>query len=457
MADTIAAIATGGGVSAIGIVRISGGEAIAIADKLFRHASGIRLKDAQNRRMYYGELTDAEGGLLDFCMCMISRGPESYTGEDTVEFHCHGSPVVLSETLRAVFSCGARQALAGEFTKRAFLNGRMDLTQAEAVIDLIDAETPDAARNAAGQLGGVVRAKLESIYGALLDIMAHFHVIIDYPDEDIDEFEVQSYLSMLKSAQDEFLNMLSTHVRGRVLRSGIPTVIVGRPNTGKSSLLNALLGYDRAIVTDTPGTTRDTIEEKALIGGLLLRMIDTAGLRKAEDTVEKMGIERTLGAVENASLALVVLDGSQPLRGEDFDALRLIPQDIPKLAVVNKTDLPCILGSDELMELGMNYCRVCALTGEGLDALEAEITKLFPDFVGMPPSGEIITNARQAEAISRAKDSIDRAVDSLLASVTPDALLTDVEAALTAIGEITGKTMREDIVSRIFERFCVGK
>ena len=456
MSDTIAAIATGGAVSAIGIIRVSGDEAIPIADKIFRAANGIQLVDARNRLMYYGELIGKCGVLIDLCLCMISRGPESYTGEDTVEFHCHGSPVVLSEALYALFSHGARQAEAGEFTRRAFLNGRMDLTQAEAVIDLIEAVSPAAAQNAAGQLGGAISVRLESVYSALIDVMAHFHAVIDYPDEDIGEFKMQDYVPVLREAEDKLERMASTHARGRILREGVPTAIIGRPNTGKSSLLNALLGYERAIVTDIPGTTRDTIEEKILVGGVLLRLIDTAGLRKTDDAIETQGVIRTLDAVSRAHLVVLVLDGSEPLREADFDALRSIPRDTPKLTVVNKSDLPHVLGDDALADFGAGYCSVCALTGEGLDAFEAEIKKLFPGLV-TPMSGEIITNARQAETISRAMGSVRLAIDAITMSVTPDAVLTEVEAALSAIGESTGKVMREDIISRIFERFCVGK
>ena len=456
MHDTIAAIATGGTVSAIGIVRISGGEAITIADKVFREAGGTSLSEAKNRRMYYGRLIGADSGLIDLCMCMISRGPNSYTGEDTAEFHCHGSPVVLSELLRALFSLGARQAEAGEFTKRAFLNGRMDLTQAEAVIDLIEAETPAAALNAAGQLYGSISLRLKPVYNALLDIMAHFHAVIDYPDEDIDDFKMQNYISTLRGVEEELSRMLSTHARGFVLRDGVHTAIIGRPNTGKSSLLNTLLGYDRAIVTESPGTTRDTIEEKIVISGVLLRLIDTAGLRKTNDDIEKLGVRRSLAAVGRAGLVILVLDGSEPLCDEDYDALRSIPPDVPKFAAVNKSDLPRVLSDDELSKLGLNYCRICALTGDGFDELEKLIKEVFPESA-VTPSGEIITNVRQAEAISRARDSVTRAIGAIVSSVTPDAVLTDVEAALTAIGEITGSIMREDIISRIFERFCVGK
>ena len=509
MADTIAAIATGGVISAIGVIRISGDDAIRIADKVFRSkraagesaaresAAGERtwlqytaspgseqnsaqnsaqnsvqnsvqsapqssgLGKAQNRRMYYGELTGTDGGLLDLCLCTVSRAPESYTGEDTVEFHCHGSPVVLSEILSTLFHHGARQAGPGEFTKRAFLNGRMDLTQAEAVIDLIEAETSAAARNAAGQLRGAVGTRLEAIYSDLLDVMAHFHAAIDYPDEDIDEFEMQVYLYLLRDAGDALAFMLSTHERGRVLREGVPTAIIGRPNTGKSSLLNALLGYNRAIVTEVAGTTRDTIEEKIVVGNIVLRLIDTAGLRKTEDEVEIQGVERTRDAIRRSGLALLVLDGAEPLKNDDHEILRMmsspgISNRIRVLIVVNKSDLPSAFDDSVIDAFGFTVCRISALTGKGLDKLEEEIRNVLPDITA-PPDGELISNARQADAISRARDAINRAVGAINASVTPDAVLTEVEAALAAIGETTGRTIREDITDRIFERFCVGK
>jgi len=456
LSDTIAAIATGGVVSAIGIIRVSGETALTAADNLFRTACGLTLKDADNRRIYYGELLDANGGIIDLCLCTISRAPNSYTGEDTVEFHCHGSPVVLYEVMRLLSKHGVRQAHAGEFTKRAFLNGRLDLTQAEAVIDLIESETPAAAKNAAGQLRGTISTKMESIYDRLLDVMSHFHVVLDYPDEDIDEFDMQNYLTVLRDVEDELRKMVETHDRSKFLREGVPTAIIGRANTGKSSLLNALLGYDRAIVTDVAGTTRDTIEETLLIGNILLRLIDTAGLRKTTDHIEKLGVERSLLALSGAGLVLLVLDGSEPLRNEDYDALHSIPPDIPKIAVVNKSDLPSALELSQLDELGLKWCRLSALSGKGLDLLDKEIGKMFPE-LSTSPAGELITNIRQAEAISGAADSVKLALAALKDEVTPDAVLTDIEAALTTIGEVTGKTMREDIISRIFERFCVGK
>jgi len=470
MSDTIAAIATGGGVAAIGIVRVSGPKAIEIADKMFRIIGGGRLINAEARKMYYGELygschNENRDKLIDICLCMISRGTFSYTGEDSVEFHCHGSPVVLSEVLRALLSQGARQALPGEFTKRAFLNGRMDLTQAEAVIDIIEAETPLAARNAVGQLQGSVSVQIESIYTELINIMAHFHAVLDYPDEDIDEFKLQNYLSTLQNAETTLAGLMASHERGRIMRDGIKTAIIGKPNTGKSSLLNALLGYNRAIVTNIAGTTRDTVEEKVLIGNVSLRLIDTAGLRHTDEVVEKLGVERTLSALQNAQLILLILDGSKPLQNDDLDILLSIPQEVPKIIIVNKIDLPCVINNNEISEhlnnsqfsiLNSQFLRVSALTGEGLDGLESEITRQFPE-PDKKSVGEIITNTRQYDAITRAKSSISETITAISSSLTPDVVLTEIEAALNAIGEVTGKSMREDIISRIFERFCVGK
>jgi len=454
--DTIAAIATGGTVSAIGIVRISGDDALTAADNIFQARCGLKSGDFKDRQMYYGELINESGELLDLCLCMVSRGPGSYTGEDTVEFHCHGSPVVLLETMRLLRRFCVRPALAGEFTKRAFLNGRMDLVQAEAVIDLIEAENPAVAKNAAGQLTGAVSIKMKSVYDRLIDIMAHFHAVIDYPDEDIDEFSLEKYLSQISALENELCLMLETYERGKVLRDGIPTAIIGRTNTGKSSLLNALLGYDRAIVTDIAGTTRDTIEEKILINNVSLRLIDTAGFRDTQDIPEMLGVERTVSALKSARLVLLVLDGSVPLGGEDYNILKLIPADVTRIAVVNKSDLPAVIDYDEVDSLGVEYCFISALSGEGIALLIEKVCEHFREF-DTSPAGELITNARQAYALSVAVNSLSRVSVALSDGVTPDAIVTDIESALIAIGEITGTTIREDVVSRIFERFCVGK
>ena len=451
--EPIAAISTGNALSAIGILRISGEGCFDVCDRVFRPQNGKPFSIQNPREMVLGNLLDREGRTIDACLAVRFPGPRSYTGEDCAEFHCHGSPVVLDEGLRALFAAGARQAGRGEFTKRAFLSGNLDLTQAEAVIDLIEAETVQAARSAAGQLGGALREPVEAVRGSLLDITSQFCAVVDYPDEDIEDLGREEILRTLEQAERTLSELLAAAHRGQLLRQGVPTVILGRPNAGKSSLLNALLGYDRAIVTAVAGTTRDTVEEKAVVGGVLLRLIDTAGIRDAEDEVERMGVERSRQAAARAELALLVLDGSQPLAGEDRQALaaaRLAPR---RLVLRNKIDLPQVLDSGSLE--GERTLPLSARTGQGLDGLEAAVAGLFP--AGKTPPGRMLANARQAEAVSRALRFLRGAREALESGLTPDVVLTDAEGALNALGELTGRTLREDLTARIFERFCVGK
>ncbi len=447
--DIIAAISTGTNPTAIGIVRISGEGCFALCDTVFRPAGGKALSACEARKMVYGEVVDTQGRLLDRALAVRFPGPGSFTGEDCAEFHCHGSPVVLRELLSALFALGARQARPGEFTQRAFLNGRMDLTQAEAVIDLIDAETAAAARNAAAQLEGGLRRRLEPIQDALLDITSRFYAVVDYPDEDIEDIDPGRVAETLENAGAALDGLLATCRRGRVLKSGVRTAIIGRPNAGKSSLLNALAGYDRAIVTHIPGTTRDTVEESVLCGGTLLRLIDTAGIRETEDAVEQMGVERSRRAVETADLVLAVIDGSGPVTDEDREILALAARAPRQITVYSKRDLWAAEEAPEGVALS-------AVTGEGLDALEAAVAALFPAG-NEAESGSFLTDQRQEEAARRAREAIRRAKAALEEGLTPDAVLTDAEEALDALGELTGRTAREEIVSRIFSRFCVGK
>ena len=454
MADTIAAIATGGVISAIGIVRLSGDRAIDVADHVFRAFTGRTMAQTPDRKLAYGELLDEDGSVLDICLCTVSRAPGTYTGEDTAEFQCHGSPVMLAAALRAMFAAGARQALAGEFSKRAFLNGRMDLAQAEAVIDLIDAETVAAAKNAAGQLNGAVSRKADGIYSGLTDICAHFHAVIDYPDEEIEPFEMERYAGQMADYERTLRQLLATYDRGRVLKEGVRCAIIGKPNVGKSSLLNLLAGYDRAIVTDIAGTTRDTIEEKISLGDVVLRVIDTAGIRQTEDTVEKLGVARSLEAADGADLVLAVFDGARPFTEEDEQVLAAAEKSARRLYVVNKSDEAGWRMPEQLE--GRDAVVLSASTGAGLDGLTDRIREIYR-IGGQIPVGEIITNARHAEAISRAADSIRGAVTAAEEGVTPDAVLTMAEDAMQALGELTGVEIREDITNRIFSRFCVGK
>lgn len=452
MSKVIAAVSTGRQVCAIGIIRMSGDGCITVAGEVFI-PQGAPLSQVPNRKLVMGSLKDSQGRIIDQCMAVCSRAPHSYTGEDTVEFHCHGSPAVLAAGLDALYRAGARPAQRGEFTKRAFLNGKLDLTQAEAVIDLIEADTADAAANAAGQVGGVLQKKLAPIYDTLTDLCSHFHAVLDYPDEDIADFGLKDYAPTLRSAAKALYQLLRSYGQGRILRQGVAAAIVGRPNVGKSSLLNTLAGFDRAIVTDIPGTTRDTVEESVMVGSTRLRLIDTAGIRVTLDTVEAMGVERSKKALEEADLAIFLCDGSQPLTQEDQEIIDLCLEVPNSIALINKTDLGSVV---QPSDLPFTTVLETSLTQkEGLDKLADVLDEMFAG--ALPCDGSILTNARQFDACRRAYESMLESLKGLQLGQTPDAVLMDVEAAMEAMGEVTGATVREDITARIFERFCVGK
>ena len=453
MSHVIAAVSTGMSVSAIGILRLSGDGCAEVAGNVFKLSSGTALQDAPNRKLVLGTLLDKMGRTIDSCLAVYTRGPHSYTGEDTVEIQCHGSPAVLAAGLEALYLAGAKPAMRGEFTKRAFMNGQLALTQAEAVIDLIEAETADAAANATGQVEGVLQKKLSPIYDNLTDICSHFHAVLDYPDEDIEDFGLDRYETALKEDAKQLYALLQTYGQGRILKQGVAAAIVGKPNVGKSSLLNALAGYERVIVTEIAGTTRDTVEETVMLGNTRLRLIDTAGIRQTEDQIEAMGVERSRQAVENADLVIFVCDGSQPLTDEDREVIAFCADRENAVALINKSDLGNAISPSDLPFMTVIY--VCAKTGEGLDLLTDTVDMMFAG--NTPCDGSVLTNPRQFDAIRRAYEALQTALKSLKSGLTPDAALTDVEAAMEAMGEVTGATVREDITARIFERFCVGK
>ena len=455
MSDTIAAIATPGQPSAIGILRLSGPDTCAALDAVFRAKNGRPAAQQRPRAMVLGELLDETGQVIDSVLCVHFPAPHSYTGEDCAELHCHGSPIVLDTGLRALFAAGCRQAGPGEFTKRAFLNGQLDLLQAESVADLIDAETAQQAHNAVCQLDGALSRTVARIYDGLMDMAARFYAVVDYPDEDIEDLQREQMLDTLRRAQNDLEALVAGFSRGRLLKLGVPTVLLGKPNAGKSSLLNALLGYDRAIVTEVAGTTRDTVEEKVRLGGQMLRLCDTAGIRDARDSVEKIGVDRAVAAAERASLSLVVLDGSVPLTGTEERIFALAQQAEHSLLLVNKSDLPRQAELAGLADRFDGVCSVCARTGEGVEQIGRLVQALYPQAVRT--DGALLTNTRQAEAVGRALAAVDRAQGALSAALTPDAILTDAEEALAALGELTGKSIREDLVATIFSRFCVGK
>ena len=447
--DTIAAIATGHERSAIGIVRVSGDRAIELAERVFR----TKARSLEPKRLYFGEFLNSDGEVIDHCLCTVSRAPASYTGEDTAEFQCHGSPVVLGEALRTLFKLGARQAEAGEFTKRAFLNGKMDLTGAEAVVDLIDAESISAAKEAAKQLGGAVFEKIDDIYGKIVNIISDFQVTIDFPDDETPDFVLAEKRETLANAEKTLTSLAESFENGgRYLKSGVPCALIGRPNVGKSSLLNALVGFDRAIVTPKAGTTRDTIEEVATLGGVALRLTDTAGLRDTEDEIEREGVLRSERAAKSAALVIGVFDGSEPFTKEDEATAEHLMNAEKAVALVNKCDKNRVLE----LELPENVpvFEVSAKTGEGLDAL-AEFVK--GAFTARDKTAVTITSARQFEAVSAARRALGAAIEGLDFGLTPDAVLTELEDAAVSLAKMTGRRVTDDVVHDIFSRFCVGK
>lgn len=458
--DTIAAISTANGVSAIGVIRISGAEAVAVLRKLFTPFGKAAITDYRPGQLVHGRALSADGAVLDDCCAVYSLAPNSYTGEDSAEIQCHGSPVALAAVLRSCFHSGARQAERGEFTKRAFLNGKLDLIEAEAVAELIDAETEEQVTNAARQLLGAASRRITGVYDSLLDVLSHFFAVIDYPDEDIEDFAAKGYLALLEAARTELQEIGSSFTRGKILKNGVPAAIVGKPNVGKSSLLNALAGFERAIVTDIPGTTRDTVEEKIIVSGTLLRLTDTAGLRETNDAIEKIGVERARLALEGADVIICVFDGSRPLDAEDRDIFAQLPADKTCIAVVNKSDLPQEIEFTELKSQFLRICSVSAATGAGLDALTAELKSAadeLADRAGSFAAGEIITSERQHEAISRAGRALADVAAKIAAGVSADACLFGLESAAAYLGEAIGKNVTDDTVETIFSRFCVGK
>ncbi|MBR6825151.1 MAG: tRNA uridine-5-carboxymethylaminomethyl(34) synthesis GTPase MnmE [Oscillospiraceae bacterium] len=453
MNDIIAAIATGKVPCAIGILRLSGPDCARVAGKVFTPDKGKSLWEITPHKLVLGTVRDRQGRIIDQALAVRCAAPHSYTGEDTVELQCHGSPAMLAAALEALFAAGARQAGPGEFTRRAFLNGQLDLTQAEAVIDLIDAESADAAANAAGQLGGTLLRRIDPVYNTLTDLCSHFHAVLDYPDEEIEDFQIPELRSTLDRCGKDLSALLATYDQGRHMKHGVKTVLLGRPNAGKSSLFNALAGYDRVIVTEIPGTTRDTVEEPVRVGRVLLRLTDTAGIREASDRIEAMGVERSEAAAQGAELAIFVCDGSQPLTEEDRRAIGVARKAPTSIGILNKSDIGSFVTKNELPY--DTVLTLSAQTGEGLEALRAWLEDRY---VGEAHcDGSLLTNARQFGAISRAVEAMNRAASSLSLGLTPDAVLIDVEEAMAALGEVTGRTVREDITNRIFERFCVGK
>jgi len=447
---TIAAPATAPGTAGIAVIRVSGPQALRVLKGSFSHAG-----DYEPRRMYYGSVL-LRGEAVDRALAVYFKAPHSYTGEDMAEIHCHGGQETVRAAMEAVLAAGAAPAEPGEFTKRAFLLGRMDLAQAEAVMDLVSARAEGARKLAMGQLEGRLGRRVTAIQDELLTLLAGIEVTVDYPEEDLEAQTAAGSLQKLSAIAEELGALLKTARAGRAVREGIRCAIVGRPNAGKSSLLNALLGEDRAIVTARPGTTRDTLDAEANIRGLPVVFTDTAGIRKSADEIELLGVERARRALASASVALLVLDGTAQLSPEDRE-IRTAAGDIPLVAVISKADLPCQLAPDRVQsELSCAALAVSALTGRGISALQDLLCEIC---VGSDAFSEsaVLANVRHIESVREAAEAISQAMEALREGFPPDAAATDIRRAWHSLGEVTGKTVDEDVIDLIFEKFCLGK
>ena len=452
--DTISAVATAPGEGGIGIVRISGSDAAAIASKIFRPHSGKSVADIASHHATYGTVIDPKTGeTVDEALLLLMYAPHSYTKEDVAEIQCHGGIVSLRKILLLTYAHGARPAEAGEFTKRAFLNGRLDLTQAEAVIDIIRAKTDASQEMAVSQLTGKLSAKIGELRHNLLHQIAALEAAIDFPEEDIEET-----CEVVKNTLQDIDALLKGASVGRILKDGLKTVIVGKPNVGKSSLMNALSESDRAIVTNVPGTTRDVIEEYINLGGIPLRIVDTAGIRETDDIVEKIGVEKSQEWIEQADLILFLLDVSREISEEDEDIFRLI-EGKKALIILNKSDLTAKLdrADIEARSTGHTVLTIAAQTGDGLDELKEAITDLVYEGTVKQEESVLLTNTRQIHLLEKASRSLRGAEDTIGAGMPADCIVIDLRGAWETLGEVTGDAVGDDIIDQIFTQFCIGK
>lgn len=457
--DTIAAIATAPGIGGIGIIRVSGPEACNVVNRIFHSQQSVPLGERQTRTIHYGHIVHSKTGkTLDEVIVVLMKGPHSYTAEDVVEIQCHGGFVSVREILKVLLLEGVRQAEEGEFTKRAFLNGRIDLTQAEAIIDIIDAKTEQSLEVAVNQLDGTLSKYIRALRDELIAMIAHLEVTIDYPEEDIEEVSAQEVRTGLEPILEKMDTLLATAQRGKLLRDGVMVSIIGRPNAGKSSLMNALLREDRAIVTNIPGTTRDSIEEFLTIQGIPVRLIDTAGIRETEDIVESMGVEKARQYLDKADIVVLVIDGSKPLEPEEQELLQLIANR-PSIIFLNKADqMQCIM-KEEIAALGTftEIVTISAAQGEGMDEMAKVITSLVQGGSVQASHEAMLSNVRHITLMEQAKSSLDQSILAIDSGMPIDLIVTDIRAAWELLGDITGESLRESMVDELFKRFCLGK
>lgn len=454
---TIAAIATAPGEGGIGIIRLSGVSALEIADKIFHTGKIKTFKDAVPRMMYFGHVTDG-GKRIDEGLAVYMKAPHSYTGEDVVEIQIHGSAEALRETLSLALRSGAVPAMRGEFTKRAFLNGRLDLAQAEAVMDIISAKGEAALTQAESHLSGALSGFVHEVMEELKDLITKLEVTIDYPEEDLEDLTMEEIRDALEKIDKSLSALLKRSEEGRVIREGLRTAIIGRPNAGKSSLLNALLQEERAIVTDVPGTTRDTIEEAVHISGVSLLLMDTAGLRETDNKVEQIGIERARASMEKADLILAVIDGSSPLDEEDKTILHSLGGK-KAIVILNKYDLTPEVKAEDIWEIAgqIPVVSLSARYGSGMDELRDELRKITEKQDADAGRVLFLTNLRHVELVRKALDNVLRARASVREGLQADFIVIDLTEAWKTMGEITGNTMDDELIHSIFSRFCVGK
>ncbi|MDQ0190947.1 tRNA uridine-5-carboxymethylaminomethyl(34) synthesis GTPase MnmE [Alicyclobacillus cycloheptanicus] len=458
--DTIAAIATALGEASIGVIRVSGPESAAVAERVFRLPSGKKCRLPAARSVHFGHIVHPhDGTLVDECILVWMPGPRSYTAEDVVELQVHGGVRVVSAVLEHVLMAGARLAEPGEFTKRAFLNGRIDLSQAEAVMDLIRSKTELARRAALTQVKGRFSEEIRSLRRELIALQAHVEVTIDYPEHDVEAVACAAVIDVGSRLMERIAALAASARVGDMLREGIPTVIVGRPNVGKSSLLNALLRRERAIVTDIPGTTRDVLEEYVNLRGIPYRLIDTAGIRETSDVVEKIGVERSREKVQEAQLAVVVLNGSEPLEPTDIELLRET-EAIGRVIVINKMDLPQALDRGILQQVNRTespVVEVSASQAAGLAALEEAMEAQAVGDRGGIAESSYFTNARQSALLRQAQQDLQLAIDAAKQNATLDIIAVQLQGAYASLGLVIGEAVGEDLLDEIFSRFCLGK